>query len=228
VTRWRRPRGWSRTPSRSSSAEGREGILVLASASPRRRELLGRLGLPFDVVPSAVAEPLPPGVPIPALAAGLARAKAQDVAARLGRGLVLAADTVVAVDGRPFGKPGSREEARAMLAALRGRAHEVVTAVVLLDAGSGREASATVVSRVVMRDYGDAEVEAYLDTAEPYDKAGAYAVQGRGGRLVERVEGCFTNVVGLPLSTTARLLRTFGLAPATAAEGPGPAPCGPR
>lgn len=202
--------------------------LILASASPRRRELLGRLGLPFEVVPSAVDEPLAPGVPIPTLAAALARAKARDVAARLGRGLVLGADTVVAVDGRPFGKPGSREEARAMLAALRGRSHEVVTAVVLLDAGAGREVCATVTSRVVMRDYGHAEVEAYLDTPEPYDKAGAYAVQGEGGRLVERVEGCYTSVVGLPLSTTARLLRTFGLNPATGPEAPAPAPRGPR
>ena len=115
-----------------------------------------------------------------------------------------------------------------MLEALRGRAHEVVTAVVLRDAASGREASETVGSRVVMRAYEPAEVEAYLDTAEPYDKAGAYAVQGLGGRLVARVEGCYTNVVGLPLAATARLLRAFGLAPATGSEGPAGAPPGPR
>ena len=186
-------------------------LLILASASPRRRELLARLGLPFDVLPSAVAESLPPGLPIPALATGLALAKAREVAGRAGYGVVLGADTLVVVGGRPFGKPASREEARRMLEALRGRAHEVVTGVAVVEAGTGREVTEAVVSRVVMRAYGPAEIEAYLDTPEPYDKAGAYAVQGEGGRLVERVEGCYTNVVGLPLTTTARLLRAFGL-----------------
>jgi septum formation protein len=163
-------------------------------------------------------------VPTPALAADLALAKAREVAARLWAGVVLGADTLVVLDGRPFGKPASRDDARTMLAALRGRAHEVVTGVAVIEVETGRELGETVVSRVVMRDYPAAELEAYLDTPEPYDKAGAYAVQGAGGRLVARVEGCYTNVVGLPVTTTARLLRAVGLEPVTGAPGSVPAP----
>ncbi len=195
--------------------------LILASASPRRRELLERLGVPFEVRPSGIEEPLPPGVPAPVLATSLARAKAADVAARLRAAgdtaaLVLGADTLVVLDGRPLGKPVSRSDARAMLRALRGRSHEVVTAVVLRDVDpAGRELTEAVVSQVLMRAYTDDEIDAYVATGEPDDKAGAYAVQGAGGHLVSRVDGCYTNVVGLPLRTTARLLQAFGLAPAS-------------
>jgi septum formation protein len=192
--------------------------LILASASPRRRELLGRLGLPFEVRPSGIAEPLAAAVPASTLATTLARAKAADVAGRLRAAgeaaLVLGADTLVVLDGQPLGKPTSRSDARAMLRALRGRGHDVVTAVVLRDAAAERELTEAVVSRVLMRDYTDGEIDAYVATGEPDDKAGAYAVQGRGGHLVGRVDGCYTNVVGLPLRTTARLLRAFGLTPA--------------
>jgi septum formation protein len=192
--------------------------LILASASPRRRTLLARLGLPFEVWPSAVEERLDAGVPAAALAARLARAKADDVAAAVRAvagpaAVVLGADTLVVLDGRPLGKPGSRDEARAMLRALRGRAHEVVTAVAVVGPAGELAAAAVVESRVWMRACDDAEIEAYVATGESDDKAGAYAVQGAGGGLVARVEGCYTNVVGLPLSTTARLLRAAGLAP---------------
>jgi septum formation protein len=194
--------------------------LILASASPRRQELLARLGLLFEVRPSGIEEPLPADIPAPALATALARAKAADVADRLRGGaeapaVIVGADTLVVLDGRPLGKPASRHDARRMLRALRGRTHEVVTAVVVREAdAAGRELTETVVSRVVMRAYTDEEIDAYVATGEPDDKAGAYAVQGAGGRLVRRVEGCYTNVVGLPLTTTARLLQAFGLAPA--------------
>jgi septum formation protein len=193
--------------------------LILASASPRRRELLERLGLPFEVRPSGIEEPLAAGVLASTLATTLARAKAADIADRLRAAgeaaLVLGADTLVVLDGQPLGKPTSRGDARGMLRALRGRSHEVVTAVVVRDADpAGRELTEAVVSRVLMRDYTDDEIAAYVATGEPDDKAGAYAVQGRGGRLVSRVDGCYTNVVGLPLRTTARLLQAFGLIPA--------------
>jgi len=192
--------------------------LVLASASPRRRELLGKLGLPFEVWPSAVEEVLAPGVPALALATALARAKARDVADQLrtaggGPALILGADTLVVVEGRPLGKPASRDEARTMLRALRGRSHEVVTAVALCEAAGGRETAEAVTSCVLMRPYADAEIDAYVTTGEADDKAGGYAVQGAGRQLVAQVEGCYTNVVGLPLGTTARLLRGFGLTP---------------
>ena len=194
--------------------------LILASASPRRRELLERLGLPFEVRPSGIEEPLAREVPASTLATTLARAKAADIADRLRAAgeaaLVLGADTLVVLDGQPLGKPTSRSDARAMLRALRRRSHEVVTAVALREADpAGRELAEAVVSRVLMRDYTDDEIDAYVASGEPDDKAGAYAVQGRGARLVARVDGCYTNVVGLPLRTTARLLRTFGLAPAS-------------
>jgi len=194
--------------------------LILASASPRRRELLERLGLPFEVRPSGIEEPLAAGVPASTLATTLARAKAADIADRLRAAgeaaLVLGADTLVVFDGQPLGKPTSQGDARAMLRALRGRSHEVVTAVVVRDADpAGRELTEAVVSQVLMRDYTDDEIAAYVATGEPDDKAGAYAVQGRGRRLVSRVDGCYTNVVGLPLRTTARLLRAFGLTPAS-------------
>jgi septum formation protein len=193
--------------------------LILASASPRRRELLARLGLPFEVRPSGIDEVLTRELDAPALASALARAKARDIADRVraagdGPVLILGADTLVVLNGRPLGKPGSRDEARAMLRALRGRSHEVVTAVALIEIPGGREVTETVTSRVVMRPYGDPEIDAYVASGEPDDKAGAYAVQGIGGQLVARVEGCFENVVGLPLETTARLLRMFGLSPA--------------
>jgi septum formation protein len=192
--------------------------LILASASPRRRELLGRLGLPFEVWPSGAEEPLEPGVPAPALAAALARMKARHVAGQVRAAggppaVVLGADTLVVVDGRPLGKPASRDEARTVLRTLGGRAHEVVTGLALLGTADGREMAEAVTSRVVMRPYGEPEIDAYVATGEPDDKAGAYAVQGAGGRLVVRVDGCYTNVVGLPLRTTARLLRAFGLTP---------------
>jgi septum formation protein len=192
--------------------------LILASASPRRRELLARLGVPFEVQPSGIEEPLEPGVPAATLAMTLARAKARDVGDRLrvatdALAFVLGADTLVVLDQRPLGKPASRDEARAMLCALRGRVHEVVTAVVLLEAPEGQETMAAVTSQVTMRDYTDREIDDYVATGEPDDKAGAYAVQGQGGHLVARVEGCYTNVVGLPLGTTARLLRTVGFIP---------------
>ena len=203
--------------------------LVLASASPRRRELLAGLGLPFDVVPSTVEESLAPGLPAPALATSLALAKARDVAARTEPAtVVLAADTLVVLEGHPFGKPASPDDARRMLAALGGRTHEVVTGVAVVEAGTGREATEAVVSRVVMRPYTAAEIEAYLATGEPWDKAGAYAVQGEGRRLVAGVEGCYTNVVGLPVTTTARLLRAVGLAPVMGVAGSDPAGSGPR
>jgi septum formation protein len=190
--------------------------LVLASASPRRRELLAALGLEFEVMPSAVEERVELGGTVADLAGELALRKLREVAGRLsGRGpqrlLVLAADTLVTVDGRPLGKPADLAEARGMLERLAGRVHLVVTAVALGSVPEGGQVVESVVSRVAMRGYGSREIDAYLATGEPFDKAGAYAVQGLGGRLVERVEGCYTNVVGLPIGTTARLLVAAGL-----------------
>ena len=187
------------------------GRLVLASASPRRVELLLELGVPFDVVPSEEPEAWPPGTPHEAVTA-LALAKCRSVAARLAApGVVLGADTAVLLEGKVFGKPESPEDARRMLRALRGREHEVITGVALVEAPSGREAATHVVTRVLMRGYAEAEIDTYIASGEPFDKAGAYAIQGVGGALVAKVEGCYTNVVGLPLTTTRQLLEKWGI-----------------
>ena len=161
-------------------------------------------------MPSDIEEVLPAG-PLAAAVARLALDKARAVAARTGEGVVLGADTVVVVDGRPLGKPVDPSEARAMLRRLRGREHEVITGVAVVDAHTGRAESRVVVSRVRMADYDEAAIEAYVATGEPLDKAGAYAIQGRGGTLVADLQGSFSNVVGLPLEETAGLLAAFGV-----------------
>jgi len=185
--------------------------LILASASPRRRELLASLTREFDVIPSDVDETLEP-VALPDAVVRLALRKARAVAASRPAALVLAADTIVVIDGRALGKPADPAEARAMLRTLRGRSHEVMTGVVVLDAATGRHAAETVLSRVTMAGYSDAAIDAYVAGGEPLDKAGAYAIQGEGGALVAGLQGSRSNVVGLPLETTAALLRRFGVA----------------
>jgi septum formation protein len=173
--------------------------------------LLTQLGLAFSVVPSQIPEEHPPGGPLEAVTA-VALAKARAVARRVSEGVVLGADTEVVLGGQLLGKPRDEADAARMLRALRGRVHEVVTAVALVEAGAaGREETAAVTTRVRMGGYTDEEIEAYVRTGEPLDKAGAYAVQGLGGRLVAQVDGCLTNVVGLPVTTTRRMLERWGL-----------------
>jgi len=185
--------------------------LILASASPRRRELLASLGVPFDVVAGDVDETLE-AVPLREAVARLALRKALAVAASRPATVVVAADTIVVIEGRALGKPANADDARAMLRALRGRTHEVMTGVAVMDSASGRHAAETVVSRVTMAAYAESEIDAYVATGEPLDKAGAYAIQGAGGVLVTGLEGSRSNVVGLPLAATAALLRRFGVA----------------
>jgi septum formation protein len=164
------------------------------------------------VQPSRVAEVHPPGPPTAAVAA-VALDKARAVAREWtgGPAMVLGADTEVVMDGRYLGKPRDAADAARMLRALSGRTHEVVTGLALVEVPSGREETLAVTTRVTMVDAGDEEIAAYVATGEPLDKAGAYAVQGLGARLVARVDGCFTNVVGLPVETTRRLLERWGL-----------------
>jgi septum formation protein len=169
------------------------------------------LGLAFTVEPSDVDETLDPG-PLAAAVAALALRKARAVAGRRRHGIVLGADTIVVIDGEALGKPSGRAEAVAMLRRLRGRTHEVMTGVALVDAATGRHAAETVTSRVSMRAYSEAEIAQYVATGEPLDKAGAYAIQGVGSALVAGLEGSRSNVVGLPLEATAALLRRFGVA----------------
>lgn len=186
--------------------------LVLASASPRRQELLARLGVPFTVEPSHIPEIHPPGPPVQALAA-VALDKARAVARRwtAGRVVVLGADTEVVLDGRYMGKPRDAADAVRILTELSGRTHEVITGLALVEAPGGREATEAVTTRVTMAAATPEEIAAYVATGEPFDKAGGYAVQGLGARLVAQVDGCLTNVVGLPVETTRRLLERWDL-----------------
>ena len=184
--------------------------VILASQSPRRRELLRRICSEFEVVPSGVDETLEAGRLAPAVT-NLALRKAEAVAQRVGRGVVVAADTVVVIDDVVLGKPAGPDEAKAMLVRLRGRQHEVLTGVGLVDAGSGRAVANAVVSRVLMAAYSDAMIEEYVASGSPLDKAGAYAIQDLQGALVDAVVGSYTNVVGLPVEATRWLLAWFGV-----------------
>jgi septum formation protein len=184
--------------------------LILASRSPRRRDLLATIVREFEVVPSEVDETLEVG-PTSEAVTRLAARKARAVAARVGEGVVLGADTVVVLTGDALGKPGGPGEARAMLRRLRGREHEVITAIAVVDARRGREASRAVVSRVLMADYSDAMIDTYVASGSPLDKAGAYAIQDLGGALVAHLVGSYTNVVGLPVEETRELLAAFGV-----------------
>jgi len=183
---------------------------VLASASPRRRELLGRLVDAFEVVPADADETPPEGAGPQEAAVAIARRKALVVLARTG-GVVLAADTIVAAtDGEFLGKPADADDARRILGKLSGTTHRVVTGVVVADADGVRTASDTTL--VTMRNLSPREIDDYVATGECFDKAGAYAIQETADRFVTRLEGSFTNVVGLPLETVAPLLRSAGVA----------------
>ena len=185
--------------------------LILASASPRRRELLRAVGVPFAVIPPAVDERPRPGESPRRFARRAAREKGADVAARHPGAFVLAADTIVVVRGEILGKPADRREGFRMLSRLAGRDHLVHTAVCLI-ARDGRcrdEALAT--TRVRFRPLTRAEIEAYLRTGETDDKAGAYAAQGAGNLLIDRIAGSYTNVVGLPMTVVVEMLKAAGL-----------------
>lgn len=185
--------------------------LILASASPRRRELLLQLGIPFTVMVSGVAEENPAGADPSHLAVRLALVKAESVGRRVSGGLVLAADTVVAVEGKLLGKPRHRAEAAAMLRTLSGRWHEVLTGVALLEQPGGRKATHVERTLVHVRRLLPGEIDWYVDSGEPYDKAGGYGIQGRAAVFVDRIEGCYFNVVGLPLAALWQLLARFGI-----------------
>lgn len=197
----------------------RPARLVLASASPRRRELLSQLGLHFEVAAADIDE-TPRAAELPdAYVLRLAREKAQAVARRHPGRPVLAADTTVVLDGDILGKPDDAAHALQMLTRLSGRAHEVLTGVAL--AGPGTPAAVVVRTRVSFRAASAQELAWYVATGEPLDKAGSYAVQGKGGFLVEALQGSPTNVIGLPLGETLALLRGAGVALPWAADAGG-------
>lgn len=188
-------------------------LLCLASRSPRRRELLGQLGVAVESVPADIDEVRRAGEIAEVFCLRMALEKARAGRSRVAPDdvrPVLGSDTVVAVDERVLGKPVDRDDALAMLAALAGRTHEVYTAVALVGP-DGQEASRLSVSHVTFRAITPSEAEAYWATGEPRDKAGGYAIQGLGAVFVERLQGSYSGVMGLPLFETAELLGHFGI-----------------
>jgi len=184
--------------------------IVLASGSPRRRELLRMIGFEdFEVVPDAANEEMPEGLSPEGTVCHIALQKANNVSLLRGAGdLIIAADTLVYLDGRPLGKPADHGDAARMLEALSGRMHTVFTGVAL-KRGSGHMVGAEA-TNVYFRELSGREISDYVATGEPMDKAGAYGAQGRGAVYVERIEGDFFNVMGFPLCRLSKMLKDFG------------------
>ncbi len=184
--------------------------LVLASSSPRRQELLKQLGLDFEVIPSRIQEDFVRGETPRRHVLRLAEAKALDVGNRYPDRWVVAADTVVYVDHRLLGKPKDRKEAARMLRRLSGKEHQVLTGFSVLHVEKGRRACEAVRTMVKVKRLTRSEIEWYVQTGEPFDKAGGYAIQGIGSFMIESIEGSYTNVVGLPLCELIEMLVRMG------------------
>ena len=189
--------------------------LILASLSPRRCELMREHGYEFEVMTPPLQEPenFDTGLSPEQLAQALSYFKAQSVHSRVDRGAILAGDTIVAFEDRIFGKPVDRDDARSIIKALAGTTHHVITGVTLLDALSDDRLMRHDSTAVTMRTLTDDEVEAYLDTGAWQGKAGAYGIQDRADAFVEKIEGSFTNVVGLPMELVRQMLAEWGVSP---------------
>jgi septum formation protein len=185
-------------------------MLVLASASPRRQELLRYAGIPFEVQPAHISEDVHPGEQARDCAERLAREKALAVAKKRSQDVVLGADTVVVIDGQILGKPTDSADAARMLRMLSGREHQVITGVALVVDDQWLVASET--TNVTFSEITEREISDYVATGEPMDKAGAYAIQGIASRWIPRIEGDYSNVVGLPVALVYKMLRGRGLA----------------
>ena len=183
--------------------------LILASGSPRRRELLAKMGYTFEICAPDVDEHVSGHAR--EIVRTLAERKARAAAARYESGVIIASDTLVSLDGAPLGKPEDAEDAHRMLRALSGREHEVFSGVCVMDVATGRHETRSVRTGVTFRELTDEEIDAYIATGEPMDKAGAYAIQGGAGDFVTRLDGSFENVMGFPVDDVRELLGHFGL-----------------
>lgn len=185
--------------------------IILASKSPRRRFLLEQIGLTFAVDPSGVEEKTDYSLPPSEVAVNLSLQKAQAVAERYPDALIIAADTLVVFKGNILGKPKDEQEAREVLSELSGAGHVVITGLSLVDSRTGKTIYDHSETKVYFRYLSPREIDAYVATGEPLDKAGSYAIQGRGAALVNRIEGEYSGVVGLPLSLLVEKLKDFGI-----------------
>ncbi len=185
--------------------------IVLASASPRRAELLKQIGLRFTVDPSNHEETPEAGLEPKRLAMVLSLKKARVTAKRHRNAIIIAADTIGVLNGKVIGKPKSATDARRMLRSLSGKTHSVITGFTVYDTGAGRIATRAVETMVRFRRLTAAEIDAYVATGEPLDKAGAYGIQERGAVFIDRIEGDYFNVIGLPLCALAETLKEFGV-----------------
>jgi septum formation protein len=194
------------------SGRGKKREWILASASPRRCEILRRLGLEFCIDPSGIVEPEhTPSEKPSRYAVRIARLKAKEVAKRHASGLILSADTIVVLENGTLAKPKNRAEARSMLKRLSGRWHEVISGICLLNCDSGLIRTAFSSSRIHFRRLSSKEIEWYLKTGEYRDKAGAYGAQGYASLFIDRIEGCYFNVVGFPVAVFERLCHKAGI-----------------
>lgn len=184
---------------------------ILASDSPRRKDLLRQIGIVFTSDPADVDERILPNETPEGYATRVALDKARVAVDRAGAGIVIAADTVVVQDGAILGKPADARDAERMLTLLSGGMHRVITGLAIMDAGTGKTLSRAEATRVWFRKLTQEEITSYVNTGEPLDKAGGYGIQGKGALLVDRIEGCYFNVVGLPLSLLGEMLRSFGI-----------------
>ena len=185
--------------------------IILASSSPRRKELLELVGVPFTIQASYVNEEVSPDLTPPQVVEELALRKAADIAQNLENDLVIGSDTIVVLDEQILGKPCDKQDAFAMLAKLQGRSHQVFSGVALVDSKTKETLVAHQKTDVWMRSLTDEEIWAYIHTGEPMDKAGAYGIQGIGAINIERIEGDYFNVVGLPLVLLQDMLKKFNI-----------------
>ncbi len=185
--------------------------IILASKSPRRKELFGILGIPFVCEESNFEEDIEQTFPPRELACYLAQGKAQAVAPKHPNAIIIAADTLIALGNQVLGKPHTPEKAREMLQMMSGKSHSVITGYAILDTQTNKAVSRAVETKVYFRKLSAKEIENYVKTKQPLDKAGSYGIQGLGQLLIQKIEGDYSNVVGLPLSALAQDLKKFGV-----------------
>jgi len=195
----------------SSNSKSKSVAIILASNSPRRKDLLSQIGVDFSIDPADVDERVLPNELPEGYAVRVALDKARLAAARAGTGIIIAADTIVVVDDEILGKPIDAIDAERMLKMLSGKVHRVITGLAVMDAASGKTLTRTSITRVWFRSLAPQEISFYIATGEPLDKAGAYGIQERGALLIDKIDGCYFNVVGLPLSLVGEMLRAFGI-----------------